>query len=694
MGAVWGALLGAFWLWPSPLAAQPEPPLPPPAASDGSSAPKTDAAPAGGKGSILDLDVEQLAKTDVVVPSMDLEVTSVSKQESTVGRSPTAVFVITQDMIRRSGAKCIPEALRMSPGLEVAQISSNTWAITCRGFNGRYANKLLVLMDGRTLYNSTYSGVYWDTQDTLMEDIERIEVIRGPGGTLWGANAVNGVINIITKSAKETHGGYLMSGGGTAERLTHGVRYGGQIGEAFHYRAYAKQFELAPGFVPGEDAHDDTRQGRFGFRTDWDLDPEKCNNLTVQGDFYEGESGFEDRFLRPVLSSYRVPYVADDHVRGQNVLTRWTHTYDEDNDWTLQMYFDRYERNNPGLLQAANALDVDYQYRFPLTERQKIIWGLEYRHIHDHLLGPDPFTLQFNPPQRSTDTASAFVQDEIMLVEDRLSFTAGSKFESNDYTGFEYQPTGRLLWTPDRKHSAWGAISRAVRTPSRLDDGLVSAATPVSGAFPRILGNPGFESEDLVAYELGYRVQATERFSWDLAMFYNVYDHLRSLTWGTPFAEFSPLPPHLIVPVTLTNNGSGETYGVEWSANWAVTDWWRLSGAYTFLRMQIHTDPVLEEEQGMSPRNQVYLRSSWDLSRDVEFDLMTRYVDNLPEAGVRGYISIDARLGWRPWTNLELAVVGQNLLESHHREFSHDIASSMQVTEVDRGVYGTATWRF
>ncbi|MHB1036926.1 MAG: TonB-dependent receptor plug domain-containing protein [Pirellulales bacterium] len=690
------ALAGIVLALPGPVSAQPEPPVPAKKPADTAAADKNQekTAPAEpGKKDILNMDIEQLAKTEVVVHktdvlAMNMEVTSVAKEKSTVGQSPAAVFVITQDMIRRSGVTTIPEALRMAPGVEVARINASTWAITIRGFNSQYADKLLVMIDGRTVYTPVFAGVHWDVQDVLLEDIERIEVIRGPGGTLWGANAVNGVINILTKRAKDTQGAYVTAGGGTSEKMDDGVRYGGRIGEDLRYRVYGKHFDRGPGYAP-EGAHDDWRQGRGGFRADWD--PDKSDSLTVQGDYYGGESGIQSRFIN-TTPPFVQPVVGDDYLAGENVLTRWKHTYDEDSDWTLQMYYDHYRRNGPVQVEMVRTLDVDFQYRFPLTERQKIIWGADYRLSHDDLPSKNYFSLHFDPQGRNDIMASAFVQDEITLVEDLLAFTVGSKFEDNNFTGFEYQPSGRLLWTPDKKQSAWAAVSRAVRTPSRVDDAIQATAAPAFGVFPRLYGNPRFKSEDLMAYELGYRVQATERFAWDLAMFYNVYEDLKAVNPGAPFLEFTPPPPHVVFPLILGNNARGQTYGTELAANWTVAKWWRIYGQYTFLRL--HTDQAFLTE-GTSPHNQVYLRSSWDLTPDWELDIMTRYVDNLPGLNVGSYISMDVRLGWRPKEHLEIAVVGQNLLESHHREFAETIERQFfQTTEVDRGVYGTITWRY
>ncbi len=630
---------------------------------------------------ILNLDIEQLTRTPVVVPSMDIPVTSVTKQESTVGHSAAAIFVITPEMIRRSGATCIPEALRMAPGLDVAQINSNTWAISSRGFNAAYSNKLLVLIDGRTVYNPDFSGVFWNMQDVLLEDVERIEVIRGPGGTLWGANAVNGVINVITKKAKDTQGAYVTAGGGSQKQMLDGARYGGQVGEDLQYRIYGKHFEQGPGFDPtGGQVDDAWRQGRFGFRADWQPDRDKTNSLTIQGDHYVGTT---DNSLIP--TNFALP----ERQTGENLLVRWRHVYDEDSDWALQMYYDNFMRGDALQTEQVRTFDVDFQYRFPSGDRQKITCGAGFRNVESYYAGGDTFTTWYPPvPYFTTNYATQFIQDEITLVEDRLTLTVGTKLEQNPYTGLEYQPSARVLWSIDPRHAAWSAISRAVRTPTRYQEQVVLTLPPVApNVYPRVFGQHGQRSEDLLAYELGYRTQATERFSWDIATFYNVYDNLMCTVPGQPTDP-------AIIPLTLTNGPSGETYGVELTGNYSVSEHWRLYTQYTLFQMHLRLDPQQTTEQGNDPCNQVYLRSTWDLRDDLEFDLMARYVDRLATLAIPSYITMDLRVAWRPRKQLELAVVGQNLLQDHHWEFGGNSANSpVYGSEVPRGVYGTLTWR-
>lgn len=641
---------------------------------------------------LLNLDIEQLAKTPVApvsVPSMDTPVTSVTKETSTIGRSAAAVFVITNEMIRRSGATCVPEALRMAPGLEVARINSNTWAITSRGFNNAFANKLLVLIDGRTVYSPAFNGVYWDSQDVLLEDVERIEVIRGPGGTLWGANAVNGVINVISKRAKDTQGSYVSAGGGTVERSMGAARYGGELGEDAQYRVYAKYFDRGPFYNPDGMGNDAWNHGQTGFRADWDLDKSKSDSLTVQGDHYVGNSGMSAGWCQTV-QPFQQTLFGTAYNTGDNVLARWHHTSDNDSDWTLQTYFDNFQRDTFLNSERIKTWDIDFQYRFQLTDRQQITWGAGYRTIHDQLPTNNLFCLGVIPEERTTYIASQFVQDEITLSPDLLQLTLGCKLEQNSYTDFEYQPTIRMLWTPDRKHTGWGAVSRAVHTPSRVDENLFATTETDFGGMPLFLrstGNPNMVSEVLMAYELGWREQMTDRFAWDVATFYNSYDKLRTL----PFV--GTVPPGYL-GFQFNNGATAQSYGVELATTYAASEFWNLYVQYTYLRMNVYDDELLYGD-GDSPCNQIYLRSSWNVAKDVDFDLMGRYVDRLVGLSVPSYIEMDMRLAWRPRKHLELAVVGQNLLQTYHYEFGRTTETTNSIlTETPRGVYGTVAWQY
>src|SRR6266404_5140100 len=571
---------------------------------------------------------------------MNMQVTSVSKRTQKVADAAAAIFVITQEDIRRSGATSIPEALRLVPGLEVARIDENKWAIGSRGFNGRFSNKLLVLIDGRSVYTPLFSGVYWNIQDVMLEDLDRIEVIRGPGATLWGANAVDGVINIITKPAASTQSAIVTAGGGTEERGAGGVRYGSKIGDSTHYRIYGKYFDWGPSnYIKGATAHDAWDAVRGGFRADWT--PAGSNSLTIQGDMYR--SNYDETLTVPKLSSpYSNTFANNGVYSGGNVLARWNHTT-EGGSMSLQAYYDNTTTVDHNLFEDhQNIFDIDFQDGFHAGKHQQFLWGLGYRSILDH--NDSSSTVSLQPNQVNLNQFSTFLQDEISLVDNRLRLTVGTKLEHNTFTGFEVEPNARLLWTLSPNQSVWTAVSRAVRTPALTEEGLrlnsqvIPPGTPSNPyPFPAVLavfGSHQFNSEDLLAYEFGYRMQATSNLSFDIATFYNRYSNLRSAEPGTPFVEGSPAPTDLVVPFVAANKMSGGTYGLELFADWKVIPKWRLAGSYSYLQMDIHKnsdsqDPTGDIPNGSSPRHQWYLRSSIDLPKHFDQDTTLRFVDHL-----------------------------------------------------------------
>ncbi len=635
---------------------------------------------------------------------MNLQVTSVSKRTQKVADAAAAIFVITQEDIRRSGATSIPEALRLVPGLQVARIDQNKWAIGSRGFNGRFDNKLLVLIDGRSVYTPLFSGVYWNVQDVMLEDVDRIEVIRGPGATLWGANAVDGVINVITKKAKSTQSAVVTAGAGTEERAAGGVRYGGKLGDNTYYRAYTKYFDWGPSAYPsGMTAHDGWDALRGGFRADWT--PAGANSLTLQGDVYR--SRFNETLTVASLSApYSNTFPNDGKYSGGNILGRWNHT-SEGSSMSLQMYYDNTTITDHSLFgDHQNILDIDFQHGFHAGDSQQFVWGVGYRSIRDK--NDASFTVSLQPNQVTLNQFSTFLQDEISLVDNRLQITLGSKFERNEFTGFEIQPNARLLWNLTPNQSIWTAVSRAVRTPALTEEGLrlnsavIPPGTPSNPTpFPAVVavfGSNKFNSEDLLAYELGYRVQVTSNLSLDIATFYNNYSNLRTAEPGTPFAEGSPAPTDIVIPFVAANKMSGGTYGVELFADWKVVSKWRLVGSYSYLQMDIHKnidsqDPTPDNPNGSSPRHQWYLRSSIDLPKHFEQDTTLRFVDQLPSLNVPSYYSLDAHLGWRPVTRLELSIGGQNLLNNWHFEFMPDFVNTSP-TVVKRSIFGSITVKF
>jgi len=635
---------------------------------------------------------------------MQIEITSVSKKPQRVSGAAAAVFVITQDDIRRSGATSIPETLRMAPGLEVARIDSNKWAITSRGFNSFLANKLLVLLDGRTVYQPLFSGVYWDMQDVIMQDIDRIEVIRGPGATLWGANAVNGVINILTKKAKDTQGGLLVAGTGTVERGFGSLRYGTKIGKETYLRAYGKYFNRDDfPSVAGGDSSDAWASSRVGFRMDGEGSPD--NSFTIQGDLAQNTT---DQILySPSLNppSYQKP-LSDSNYEEGYLLSRWQRTISPTSSFSLQAYYDRHNRKAPDNREKRDTFDLELQHNFKPGNRHEIVWGLDYRYTNASLTSDIPY-FRVDSSQEGHNLFSAFVQDEILLIENRLHLILGSKFEHNDYTGFEVEPNGRLLWTPHDSHTFWGSVSRAVRTPSwgEYAGSIPTTVVPPStadnpGPYPAMItlvGNEDVDSEKLIAYELGYRFHPGNRFSFDTTAFYNDYSNLINGRPGNP--EFVATPtPHAAIPINGSNNLEGKAYGIEFSADWKVLPRWRLQAAYTYLQLILDVedggDFYLENSDGRSPHNQISLRSSLDLTKAVALDAWIRYVDSIDSLDIPSYATFDLRLAWKPHPAVELSLVGQNLLEDEHKEFYQINNVGTNASEVPRSVYGQIVWNF
>jgi iron complex outermembrane receptor protein len=590
---------------------------------------------------------------------MNQDVSVVTRRPEKLLESPSAVQVITAEDIHRSGATSLPEALRLAPNLEVAQVNSHDWAISARGFNNTLANKLLVMIDGRSVYTPLDAGVFWDVQNVLLEDIDRIEVVSGPGGTLWGANAVNGVINIVTKSAKQTQGLLVEGGGGSLLQDFGAVRYGGSNGTNFFYRVYAQRFDQNSTVLPnGNDDTNSWDMSQGGFRTDWY--PSDINTVTFQGDAYSGsEAGT----------------MGTTFVDGQDLVGRWLHTISDTSDLTLQMYFDRTWRQIPdSFAEDLRTYDLDFQHRFALPQRNTITWGAGYRLMDDDVR--NGATVGFSPKNRNMQLFSGFVQDQIEVLPERLEFTLGTKLEHNDFSGFEVQPSARLAWTPDNRQTVWAAISRAVRSPSRVDSDIRVPSTP-----PFLLtGDPEFESETVLAYELGYRVRPMDRLTLSVASYYNAYDRLRSLDQLTP------------TNFVIKNGFRGQTWGVELSANFQATDWWRLRGGYTYLNKELWPGEPLATStvrEGNDPENQVVLQSIMDLPANFQLDAVGRYVDTLENPNVPSYITFDLRLAWWWKHNVEVSIVGQNLADKRHAEFG----AARTRDEIPRSVFGKiALW--
>ena len=638
---------------------------------------------------LIDLSVEDL---------LNVEVISVARKAKSLNDSPAAIFVISQDDIKRIGATSVPEALRLAPGIDVARIDANKWAVSARGFNGRFANKLLVLIDGRSIYTRAFAGVYWENQDVMLEDVERIEVIRGPGATLWGANAVNGVINIITKHSDDTQGGLLVVGGGTEEQGFGAFRYGGKLNAETTARAYVKGFKRDENtHESGGEAGDDWDKIQGGFRMDSLLTTR--DNLTIQGDAYRSTINQNTTFPQ-VASPFQNNFNETIDTFGGNLLARHQHTFSSTSDYSLQVFYDFYERDEAFLKESRHVADIDFQHRFALLDWNDLVWGAGYRYNHDDFRMNS--ISEVIPSSRNDQLFSAFIQDEITLVDNTLWFTVGSKFEHNDYSGFEIQPTAKLMWAPHHQHRLWGAVSRAVRTPSRLEHDMNTLQTviPPSALLPVVTevnleGNSHFDTEEVISYEVGYRTTFIKNLSIDFTAFYNDYRNLISGESGS-FIPPTPTSPAMI-PFQIENNNSAHTYGFEIATVWQMMDWWRWDINYSLLKTDF--DPkVAVDTIGSSPQQRLSVRSAISPWENIELDVLFRYVDtNIARSSfgttvIKDYVSMDVRLAWQPVKDIELSLVGQNLLAEQHLEYRQEILTTP--TEIDRGMYGKLTWHF
>ena len=560
----------------------------------------------------------------------EIEVTSVTKRAEPVSEAPAAIYVITNDDIRRYGATSLGATLRLAPNLEVAQLDALSYVISARGFNSTEAsNKLLVLIDGRSVYSPLHSGIFWDAQDLMLDDVDRIEVIDGPGGTLWGANAVNGVINVISKSPFKTLGGLGTASAGNVDNAFSG-RYGFLLGENLATRVYLKATNHGHSKNLNGTNHVDDWDGiQGGFASEWNGDSDV---LRIQADSY----------------SSALDIVSSD-VSGTNVVGKWSHTFSGDSALDVQVYYDRtHRRQPPGILETVKTYDIDLQHAFAFGDRHAIVWGGGYRVIHDFFVNTPPLVLVH--PRYTLKLGNGFIQDTIALSP-TVNLIAGIKVEHHTYTGFEYMPSARLAWQPQDGTLLWAAISRAVRTPSRIDRELQ--------ALPILSPSPNFQSEDLLAYEVGYRGRVLDRLTVSISGYYNDYSDLRT-TQLSPSGGF---------PVMLGNGMEGHTYGVDAWAQYGVTTWWRLFGGVSAIEKSLHLKPGVVDisnfqAAGNDPSYQFQFRSQMSPLENVDFDVTLRTVDDLTSPTVSGYTTMDARFAWRlrPWA--EIAVTGFNLFDA------------------------------
>jgi iron complex outermembrane recepter protein len=628
---------------------------------------------------------------DLTLLSLDelanVEVTSVARRGEPLSETPAAIQVVARADIVASGATTLADALRLAPGVHVAQVDANKWAVGMRGFTSRLARAQLVLVDGRSAYNPLFAGTYWEVQDTLLEDVERIEVVRGPGGTLWGANAVNGVVNVITRSARETQGGYATAGAGNEERAFVGARYGGPLGQRGAYRVYGKYFDRDGGFHRDGARFDDWRMGQGGFRGDFE--PTADSRLSLQGDLYLGRIG-----QRTNLSSYQAPFLRvltdDAPVSGGNLLGRWSRARGS-SSLQLTGYYDRSKREEPTFRETRDSFDIDVQHALKLGSRHQLTWSAGVRASIGDSSGVE--TVSFVPPHRTDKLATALVQDEIALSRG-LRFTLGTKFEHNDYSGFEWQPSARLLWIVSERHSLWAAATRAVRTPSRIeqDIALTAASSATLPVFFRLAGDKAFRSEEIIAFEAGYRARLRERVLLDLAAFHNRYDDLLGIEPAPTVAE----PGRTILPLLFRNSLAGKGSGAEAALELRATQRLSFGGQYSLLSLDLHAEPGSADAstaaslQGSSPKHRASVRTLLALPGRLDVSAVLRWVDVLRSQAVPAYTQLDTRVGWRATARLELAAVGRNLL-GRHLEFG---GNSQAPVEIERSLYGQLLWRW
>jgi iron complex outermembrane recepter protein len=624
----------------------------------------------------------------------NVEVTTASRSPEQAWKTPAAVYVITQDDIQRSGVTTVPEALRLAPGVEVARIDSNKWSIGIRGFGSRLSRDVLVLVDGRTVYTTLLAGTYWEVQNVMIEDVDRIEVIRGPGATIWGPNAVNGVINIITKAPADTKGVMVSTRSGTLRQGGLDVRYGGSAGDV-DYRVYVMGYVRGPEYHIDRNNYDQWRAAQGGFRLDWAANAR--DEITFQGDLYDegaGETVSSVTYSPP--GSRTVEGTA--LLSGGNFLTRWTRKQGEGRDLQVQMYYDRTNRTEPNFADYRDTIDLDFVNHLRFT-RQQFSWGAGARFSR----GTNPTIvsgLYFLPHTRTDQLWTAFFQDEIEVVPNRLVLSLGTKLLKTNYTGPQFQPSVRLLWTPNDKNTVWTAFTHAVRTPSAAErafylSGFIGTANGLP-FFARFNANPNFRSEQLNGYEAGYRRLFTKTLYFDTALFFNHYNGLFSedIT-GAPFIEDTPAPTHILLPAEFGNGLLGTTKGIEVGPEWKPFKMWRVRATYSYVQMSIKktansqdigSGPIVE---GSSPKHEATLLSGLDLGKHFSFDATYRYVSQLNKLSVPAYSTADARFDWLPTSELKLSVVARNLLQPRHLEFASDPAPNVAIK---RSVYGQITW--
>ena len=624
----------------------------------------------------------------------DVEVTTVAKLPEEVWQTPAAVSVLTQDDIRRSGATSIPELLRLVPGVDVAREQSGEWAVGIRGFNSQFSKGLLVLIDGRSVYTPLFEGVYWDVQDLVFDDIDRIEVIRGPGGTIWGANAVNGVINIITKKARDTKGGLVTAlAGGPIDRFNGQIRWGASPRPNLQFRIFAKGFDRGPEQDPGGDNYDHWHQERGGFRVDWQ--PTAKDELTASFMMYRGASGDQNQ-IGEYTPPAQLTVDGQQLVSGGDFMLRWDRQLHGGSSLYLQGYFDRTNRATSQFTETRDTIDFDFIYNIASVPRNNIVLGAGLRESPSNIVQTQA-TVNFTPHQINNYVYSLFAQDTFQIVPGRLAFLAGTKLENNNYSGWGWQPTGRLLWTPKHNVTFWGAVSRALRTPGRVDRdlSLVGYAPGFNPPlFLQIAGDPGFRPEVLIGWEAGYRQLLRRNLYIDVAGFHNQYDNVES--FGTISVSF-PTSPYLqeLVTEPFANGLRGTSSGVEIAPDWKLSNWLQLRGSYSHLHIALHSKSGFSQAtyassyEGSSPENQVSAQAVFNPRKGFEIVPDYRFVGSLPGQNIASYQTADLNITYQMKDHLQLSATGRNLLQPRHEEFQGD---NSNVVQIRRAVFGGIGW--
>lgn len=634
-----------------------------------------------------ELDLTTLSLEDLVTTRVSIA----SRSDEALFGVAAAVTVISNEDIRRSGVTSIAEALRLVPGMQVARLDGSKWAISARGSNSRFANNLLVLIDGRSIYTPVFSGVYWEIQDLMLDDVAQIEVIRGPGATLWGANAFSGVINIVTKTAAKTRGTLVKAGAGSEERAFGAVRYGARLGQHSDIRIFARSFDRDEQVdLQGRSNGDSWRGGRIGFRADWTLASE--DRLMLQGTVYDAQVN-NGLFFFQAEPPFSIQAQDEVDLDGGHLLARWERRFSATADMALQVYFDRTHHEELYLGQRHHTVDVDFQHRFSPDPRHEVVWGAGVRMVDDDLR--ESFMLSLDPDARRVTHYSTFIQDDIAFQDERLHLILGSKLEHNAFTGLEIQPNVRALWAPRGQHALWAAVSRAVRTPSRVEtEGqlVLSSVVQEQDTAPDVpiftvgSGSADLRSQKILALEMGYRLRPTSHLFLDLAAYYHFVDDLVATSNG-PF-EYRTDPDQVILPALINNAGEGRSYGVEVLADWEPSSAWRLHTSYSYLKMR-----RIDQESGLVDRSPhvLQLRSHSMLSARWSLDGALRSVSERPIQDIDGYVELDVRLAWDAGRGLELSLIGQNLLHAEHQEGITRIVRH-PAAQMQRGVYGQVRW--